>query len=146
MEQPAQPGVTTPLERILAIFAAAYCLIVTVSLWWGISAYEGMWPLPGLYFIEMAVLCLLGAWAFILAIPLGRSILWGVSGTLFAFSILGAFSVGFFYLPVALVFAVISLTSDIRNKGSILLHLGIFAITGIVQAALMLAAIRLLFP
>jgi hypothetical protein len=54
--------------------------------------------------------------------------------------------VGFFYLPVALVFAVISLTSDIRNKGSILLHLGIFAITGIVQAALMLAAIRLLFP
>jgi hypothetical protein len=64
------------------------------------------------------------------------------AGVFMAFVILGAFSVGFFYLPVALIFAIISITSDIRNKQHLPAHLGICLAAGLIQAAWMLLAIR----
>jgi uncharacterized membrane protein len=45
-----------------------------------------------------------------------------------------------------LIFAFISITSDVRNKQHIAVHLGVCLIAVVVQAALMLAAIRLLYP
>jgi hypothetical protein len=54
-------------------------------------------------------------------------------------------SVGFFYLPVAIIFGAIAILPDIRNKQPVALHFGVCLIAGIVQVVLMLAAIRLLF-
>ena len=105
-----------------------------------------MWPLPGLYFIEIVTLSVVSAFLFIRGDPRGQFLTWGAAGAIGAFSILAAFSVGFFYLPVAILFAIISATSDVRNKKHIPAHLATFLIAGMAQLAVMLAAIGLLQP
>ena len=141
MQVARQTVVISRLERILAILAAVVCLIITLIFWFSLSAYQNMWPLPGLYFIEMVALSIISAFIFVRGDPRGSSITWGTAGVISAFSILGAFSIGFFYLPVALLFGVISIIWDARNKQHILAHLGIFLIAGIVQLVLMFIAI-----
>lgn len=146
--QTISEGTTTihPIERILAIVGSVLGLIISGMLWWSISKMQSMWPLPGLYFIEMAALGVIGALAFLRGDKLGKFITWGAAGILSGFSIVGAMSVGFFYLPVALIFGGIGISWDARNKQPILAHLGVFIVAGILQAALMFAAIRLLYP
>ena len=133
---------TTPLEKLLAIFATVVCLTVTVIIWWSISAHQSIWPLPGLYFIELVTLSLISTVVFVYSRGRIRVIPWIAVGIFMAFAILGAFSVGFFYLPVVLIFAVISIISDIRNKQPLPSHLGICLAAALVQAALMLLVIR----
>jgi hypothetical protein len=111
-----------------------------------IGAQQNLWPLPGLYFIEMAVLSLVCALlAFVADNPLSHFITWVSVGIFTGFSILGAWSVGFFYLPVAVIFAVIAIRSDLRNKRHIAAHIGVWLIAGLVQVILMLVVIRSLY-
>ena len=131
------------LERIVAILAAVVCLIITLVFWCSISPYQSMWPLPGFYFVEIVSLSFISTFIFVRGDPRGSLMTWVAAGVISAFSFLGAASVGFFYLPVALMFSVISLIWDVRNKQQRLTHLGIFLIAGIAQSALMLAAIWL---
>jgi hypothetical protein len=145
--QQREPTTTIhPIERFLAILGAIVCLIITIPIWWSISAQQTMWPLPGLYLIEMVALSIISTFAFFRGDPRDKFITWGAIGVIGAFSMVGAFSVGFFYLPVALIFAIISVTSDVRNKQHILAHLGICLIAGIAQGILMFAIIILLYP
>jgi hypothetical protein len=146
MKNASQTTPTQLFERILAIIGVVICLIVTIIIWRSISAQQSMWPLPGLYFIEMVALSSMSAFLFIRGNARDKILIWGAVGAIIGFSILGALSVGFFYLPVALIFAFISITSDVRNKQHIAVHLGVCLIAAVVQAALMLAAIRLLYP
>jgi hypothetical protein len=137
---------TRPFERILAIAGAGICLVVTVILSGSIGAQQNLWPLPGLYFIEMAVLSLVCALlAFVADNPLSQFITWVSVGIFTGFSILGAWSVGFFYLPVAVIFAVIVIRSDLRIKRHIAAHIGVWLIAGLVQVILMLVVIRSLY-
>ena len=131
-------------ERIMAILGAGACLIITLWIWQWVSVVQAMWPLPGLYFIEIPVVSVAAAGLLLGAGALGRAVMWGSAGILFAFSLLGIFSVGFYYLPEALIFIVTALIADVRFKQPIFAHLGIFFVAGTAQAALMLAAIRLL--
>ena len=131
------------LERILAILAAVVCLIITLVFWFSISPYDSRWPLPGFYFVEIVSLSFISTFIFVRGDPRGSLMTWVAAGVISAFSFLGAASVGFFYLPVALMFSVISLTWDVRNKQNRPARLGIFVIAGIVQSVLMLVAIRL---
>jgi len=105
-----------------------------------------MWPLPGLYFVELASLGMVTAFTFVRSDPRASLITWGVVGIFCAFSIVGALSVGFFYLPVAFIFGVTAIISDIRNKQPVAVHIGVCLIAGIAQAVLMFAVIRLLYP
>ena len=141
MKGATQTTITSPLERALAVLAAVVCLIITILLWSSVSANQTMWPLPALYFIEMVAFSMISAFIFVRGDRRQQSIVWGTAGVMSAFSILGALSVGFFYLPVALTLAAIAVTSDVRNKQHITAHLGVFLIAGITQVALMLAAI-----
>ena len=131
---------TSALEQFLALLAAVVCLIITVVFWLSLSSYQSMWPLPGLYFIEIVTLSVVSAFLFIRGDPRGQFLTWG------AFSILAAFSVGLFYLPVALLFAISSATSDVRNKKHVPAHLATFLKAGMAQLAVMSAAIGLLQP
>jgi hypothetical protein len=136
-----QNRTTRPFEALLISLGAVYCLIVTILIWRSVSAYQNMWPFPGLYFMEMVLASLLGAFAFIRGFA--ASLTWGAAGILSAFSLAGAMSVGFFYLPVALIFAALSTATDLRGKRPIMAHLGIFLIAGLAQTALILVAIQL---
>jgi hypothetical protein len=134
------------LERILAILAAVVCLIITLAVWFSIGPYDSRWPLPGFYFVEIVFLSFISTFIFVRGDPRGSLMTWVAAGVISAFSFLGAASVGFFYFPIALMFSVISLIWDVRNKQQRLTHLGIFLIAGIVQSALMLTAIRWHYP
>jgi hypothetical protein len=134
------------LERILATLAAVVCLIITILFWFSISSYQNIWPLPSLYFVELVAISIISAFIFVRGDPRGSLITWGTAGVISAFSILGAFSIGFFYLPIALLFTVVSITWDVRNKQHLTAHLGIFFVAGIVQSVLMFIAIRLHDP
>ena len=143
MQDARQNVMVSRLERILAILAAVVCLAITLVFWFTISPYQSMWPLPGLYFVEMVSLSFISTFIFVRGDPRGSLMTWVAAGVLSAFSFLGALSVGCFYVPVALMFSVISLTWDVRNKQNKPARLGIFLIAGIVQSALMWAAIEL---
>jgi hypothetical protein len=134
-----QTIITTRWERFLAILAAVLCLTVTILIWWSVSAYQAMWPFPALYFIEIVALSILSAFMFVRGDPRGPFLTWGAAGVIGVFSILAALSVGFFYFPVALTFAIISISSDVRNKKHIPAHLGTFFLAAIAQFALILS-------
>ena len=139
MQAARQSVKVSRLERILAILAVVVCLIITLVFWFTISPYQGMWPLPGLYFVEMVSLSFISTFIFVRGDPRGSLMTWVAAGVISAFSFLGALSVGIFYLPVALMFSVISLASDVRNKQNRPARLGIFLMSVIAQLALMLA-------
>ena len=143
MQDTSQIQTTTLLEQILAILAALLSLIVTIFLWWSVNTLQPMWPLPALYFIEMAVLGSLSAFIFFRGTHRGKFIVWDAAGAMIGFTILGALSVGFFYLPVVLIFAAIFLTSDVRTRQPIAAHLGVCLVAGVVQVMLMLAVVQL---
>jgi hypothetical protein len=143
MQGARQGVIVSRLERILAILAALVCLIITLVFWFSISPYQSMWPLPGFYFVEIVSLSFISTYIFVRGDPHGSLMTWVAAGVISAFSFLGAASVGLFYLPVVLLFSVISLTWDVRNKQNRPARLGIFLIAGIAQSALMLAAIGL---
>ena len=146
-----QPSIPTPktirpLDRIFAIAGTLICLVVTTVLWVTISANQSMWPLPGLYFLEMAALSVVCArLAFMEVYPRRQLIIWAALGIFIGFSILGAWSVGFFYLPVAILFGVVAVLFDVRNKQPIALHFGVCLIAGALQVVVMLELIHLLF-
>jgi hypothetical protein len=133
-------------ERFMAVLGALACLVITALIWRSISANQPMWPLPALYFIELPVLGLFAAGLVWLGGPQAQRVAWGAAGIFLAFSLIGAWSVGFFYLPVALIFTAAAGAADIRGRQSVLPHLGIFLAAGIGQVILMLAAIRLVYP
>jgi hypothetical protein len=105
-----------------------------------------MWPLPGLYFIEMPALSLAAAVGWNLHFSWAGVLTWASLGILLAFCILGAFSVGTLYLPVALLLAAAVISSDLREAKPMPVHLGICLGAAIAQAACMLLAVRLLYP
>ena len=146
MKVARQTVTVSRLERILAILATVVCLTITLVFWVSESARQSMWPLPGLYFIEIVSLSFISTLIFVRGDPRGSLMTWVAAGVISAISFLGAASVGFFYVPVALMFSVISLTWDVRNKQNRPARLGIFVIAGIVQSALMLAAVGLHAP
>ena len=143
MQTARQTVVISRMEQFLAILAAIACLFITLICWSSIRAQQTMWPLPGSYFMEMLALSVVSAFLVVRGDPRGSLATWGTAGAMSVFSILGAFSVGFFYLPVALLFGVVSVSWDIRNKESLPTHLGVFLIAGIVQLLLMLIVISL---
>jgi hypothetical protein len=131
------------LERVLALAAAAICLIVTVIVWAAVGQQQDMWPLPALYFLEMAAASLVGLWGIYRHDAPGSLLAWATSGALLGFTILGALSVGFFYLPVAGLLGLAALWQD---WGRLPLHLGVALLAAVAQAAVMLQLIRVLYP
>jgi hypothetical protein len=135
---------TNPIERIFAFLATGICLVLTVFIWAQITDQQSVWPFPALYFLEMmaaSVLAALGVW---LAAENNIGLFaWAAAGLFLGFAILGAWSIGFFYLPVALLFGLAGLAADLRLKQNMALHLGVGFLVGVAQAALMLALIPL---
>ena len=134
------------LERVLAGAAAAICLILTAVIWVLVSQQQEMWPMPALYLLEVAAASLVGAWAIVRADAPGSLLAWAVAGALVGFCIMGALSVGFFYLPVAGLFGLAALWQDRHAWRRLPLHVGLALLAAVAQAALMLALVRVLYP
>jgi len=140
---------TRKLERLLAALAAAICLILCTLIWQVLSAQQPMWPLPALYLLEMPAASILGLWDIwsgeTRPSPSGGIVTWAVTGILFAFVIIGAWSVGFLFIPVAGLFGIAAVLSDRRQGHNLVVHLGVGLAAALAQTALMLAVIRFLY-
>jgi asparagine N-glycosylation enzyme membrane subunit Stt3 len=171
---------TQKFERFLAVLGTAVCLTDSIQVWQVIGAQQEMWPLPGLYLLEMVAVSALFLWAIwgdgdlrsrsggvrrplpsesgVGPTTLRYGVLredprraggirgtmsWVAVGVLVAFVIMGAWSVGFLYAPVALLFIIAAILSDRRAGHNLLVHFGVAFAAALAQAAMMLAVISL---
>ena len=140
-----QRAVISSFERILAVLAAAASTFLTIALWRSVSGQQSMWPLPGLYFVELPAAAIAAAVAFLRRDPARALVAWVSAGIYGAFSILGAFSVGLFYLPVAIMLIMLAVLTTVRQAQGFLWGVMAFVIAALAQAALMFLFINLLY-
>lgn len=145
MESSAQRGTKSrALEQFLAILAAVVCLIVTVRIWQVLAPEQPMWPLPGAYLVEILALSMAVAGAVCVDSPAAGFVSWVAFGATVGFALLAAFTVGFLYVPVAVLIAIAGALLVRRKHSSLVLHLCLAIVAGAAQAGLILAVVRLL--
>ena len=132
--------------QFLVILGTAVCLVVSIYLWQVVSVSQAILPVPGLYLVEIIVLSVAAMLGVIYSPQWGVTLVWAVTGVLMAFVVMGAWSIGLSYLPVAALFALAALLFDRRTAQSLAVHLTVCLLSALAQVALMFAAIRLLHP
>jgi hypothetical protein len=133
------------LEWVLSVLGAINCILIPILFALSqIQVPDGnlsdIWPLPAIYFLEiisLGILCVIAV-AKNQNQPksLWSGIPWICSGILFAFVILGAWTIGFYLIPAMILFLIVGIMGDRRIKGDIALHLIYFVSGGIAQSIL----------
>ncbi len=141
--QTPKPTLAQSLERILAVLAAVACLFLTIGIWRSVSAVQNLWPLPGLYFVELAAVGILSALLFVVGHRSGATSAWVATGIYLAFTVLGILSVGLFYLPIAVMFVMVAVVGTVRREQPVLRGVGALVVAALAQAVLMGLVIRL---
>jgi hypothetical protein len=129
------------IERLLATAALLICLVVDVLVWQQISQQQPIWPLPGLYLVEVFLFCAAGAYAIYLA-SLNEGwivwLAWVASGVVLGLALVSAWSIGFLYLPVWAVLLAAGVISARHQKmpglGLFILHVA----SAVLEAGLIL--------
>ena len=103
---------------------------------------QPLFPLPGLYFIEIALVGVIGAFSLFL----GRWSIapWLASGILLAFVVLGGFSIGFFLIPAFLAFAVGGALQAGPSAPGLIRGSGLLLVGALGQTALILALVQII--
>ena len=127
-------------EWIAAIAAALTSLVVPLMF---AQAGGRDFPLPALYFIEIALLGLL-VLGYVARRPRWGSrwgiLPWAAGGINLAFVILGGFSIGPFLIPALIGFLAVGVLGDLQSGTPLAQRLGIFLVAAVVQGASMLLA------
>jgi hypothetical protein len=126
------------LVRGLAIVAAINCVIVPLLF----AQQRPLFPLPGLYLIEIITLGILGLTGLLIIesrSPFWQAVPWIAAGVLLAFVILGGFSIGFFLIPATVAFLLAGYLQNRIEGGPLSKYIGLILITTILQATLMIA-------
>jgi hypothetical protein len=133
------------LELALSVLGAINCILISILFSLSQIQVPGgdlsdIWPLPAIYFLEiitLGIMCVIAVAknqdqpnSFWSGIP------WICSGILFAFVILGAWTIGFYLIPAMILFLIVGIMGDRRIKGDIALHLIYFVSGGIAQSIL----------
>lgn len=123
-------------EMFLGAVAAAICLATAVAF----SGQANLFPLPGLYLIEISLAGVMSLLA--IARADGPKTLWGAvpwlaAGVLAAFVVLGMFSVGPFLVPATLALVLAGVASDRRRGAAGVGHGIAFLIAAGTQATIM---------
>jgi hypothetical protein len=75
--------------------------------------------------------------------PFWRAVPWIAAGALLAFVILGGFSIGFFLIPATVSFLLAGFLLNWLQSGRISKYIGLFLITAILQATLMVMLVQI---
>jgi hypothetical protein len=127
------------LIRGLAVLGAINCVVVPLFF----TQQRPLFPLPGLYLIEIAVLGILGLAGLLFIVPyppFWRGALWVAAGFLLAFVILGGFSIGFFLIPAMVTFLLAGFLMNRIEGDQVIKYIGLFLIAAVVQVILMMLA------
>ncbi len=129
-------------ETILVSVAALGCVILSLYLAGWITTYQSLWVFPGAYLVELILLAV-GAWyVSVRDFRFAGVALWSIAGVFLGFFFLAGFSIGIYYFPFVILFAVTALLSDLRRKKNLQWHLGIFVLGAVLQAALVWLVLR----
>ncbi|MGA9190868.1 MAG: nucleotidyltransferase domain-containing protein [Anaerolineales bacterium] len=124
--------------RSLAIGGSGLCLAITLGIWSGVAHDQSLWPLPGVYFVELVSLALVCAALWIANHRLAEVSVWIMLGVLAGFSWMARLSVGALYAPVALVFGAACLVLVVRTPGRLIGWLGISLLAALVEVGMIL--------
>src|SRR5512143_3658959 len=132
-------SIGSKLEYGLALAGGLASLLATLAVWAPIAANQPLWPLPGVYLIEIPAIGLTG----MLALWARRLtwVTWAAAGALLSFVVLGAFSIGPAYAPGMLLLLAAAGVATYRRGQRWVLGLGIFVLAAIVQAWVVLTLI-----
>jgi hypothetical protein len=134
-----------PLERILVFAGLAACLGITPLIFLAIGRVQPMWPLPGLYLLEMLLLSAAAAYAVVREVRPAAAVLGAVLGAMGAFAVLAAWSIGAYYLPVLFLLGAGGAAALLRRRAALWPALVSGLAAAIVQAGLILAVVRILY-
>ena len=126
--------------------AALTAVIISAMVWSVNSPQQSMWPLPALYLIEVPAVAGLAALAVMGGWERRAEVTWAAAGVLLGFAFLAGFSIGFYYLPCVLLLALAGVRLDRADWRRLALHLGLAILWAAAQGAVMLGAIRVLYP
>ena len=129
------------LVRVLAMAAAINCAIVPILF----AQQRPLFPLPGLYLIEIAMVGILGLAGSLSSgtfPPFWRAFPWLAAGVLMAFVALGGFSIGFYLIPATIAFLLAGFLLNRSEKG-LAKYIGLFLLMAILQAALMVMLVQI---
>jgi hypothetical protein len=108
-----------------------------------------MWPLPSLYLLEMIVVSFTGLFSLLkddaTHLAAVAVLTWVAVGMLAAFVVMGLWSIGLLFLPVAVIFVIAAILANRRQHRNLIVHVGVGVLAAIIQVALMLAVIRFLY-
>lgn len=125
-------------EWVAALIGALNCVLVSITF---AQLDQPMWPLPGLYLIEIALTGLVVAIYVAIRPRLEatgwNALPWLAAGFMLAFVILGGFSIGLFLIPALVAFIVTGLLIDFQTSGSTGAHIGLFFVAALIQGAVM---------
>lgn len=127
------------LEWVAALVGVVNCILVPLAF---ARSQEKLFPLPGLYFIEIALVGL-SVLAFVALRPgLGPRWLilpWVAAGIILAFVMLGGFSIGFYLIPALTAFTAVGFIST-RLTGLMATHFSLLLVAAVLQGAVMMGA------
>jgi hypothetical protein len=131
------------LEKWLSGLALGFSAAVTTWLWIAVASRQPMWPFPGGYFVEVVLLPGLVA-LLVWRGNTGRTRAgFAVTGAITAFCVLGAWSVGLFYVPLAILLLVGAIAGGSSTRESAAAQAGYLVGGFVLQAGAMLALVRL---
>ena len=131
-------------ERYLALLAAAVCSLISIRVFRLVGSMQPVWPFPALYLVEVTSLTWVGAWVLIRERPGSAAVVCAVAGVLTGFSILGAWTIGFFYVPVVLLLGIAGGWATWRRRSPLPVGLASFAVGFAGEVVLMLAILQML--
>jgi hypothetical protein len=132
------------VEWVLALVGAVNCVVIPFFF---SQNQDPLFPLPGLYLIEIALLGILGL-VSIMRDQVQNASYWGaipwlVAGGLLAFVILGAWTIGLFLMPAMVAFLIAGILAGRRQSRKLSPHIGLFVLAAVVQAGIMLGLLLL---
>lgn len=127
--------------RTASYLGAMVCVLAPLAF---ANMQQEMWPLPGLYFAEVALAGLIAAALAADHGPPAILTMWIISGVMLAFTYLGAFSIGPFLAPAFLLFLIAALLKSWGDRQALGRGLLSLAAAALAQGALMLTLINLI--
>jgi len=121
-------------EKAFIAIAFLYDVLITAYVWGYIALQQPIWLFPGLYFLELLLLSGAALLSVFQSWPRRMHIVAVAAGVTTSFAVMGLFSVGLFYVPLALLLWIASLFSWRSSRQSLLTLLGLYILGAAVQA------------
>ena len=134
--------------KFIAVLAIIVCLITCLVIFQSLLSdpHQELFPLPALYLLEMIAASSVAAIGAFKEGEVWNKVSWAAGGIIAAFVLMGAWSIGFFFIPTAVLVLITALLSWRRHHTQFLIGAISYVVAFVTQIILMFAAIRILYP